>query len=218
MGVVSSAAAAPHPVTLTWQVPRVLADRITPAARDAGLSRREWLADAVAAWGADQSDVQSMLTALPGHEHEVTLPREVVNAVAMNRAARNRSVVGAWTAFMTMARWRTDVLAAALGVTESQVLADAAAGRALLSKGEDMREVSRLLPPVLDPPDAVAVPPVPDADRDETVPVRAWIDPAVKQAYQHKRGLLGWGSTQAGCVLLLTALSSPTAQHQPRLL
>lgn len=199
----------PRTVTLTWNVPLDLAARIGPAVEAAGVTRRQWLADAVAAWGRDVVELEEAARERPVLDSGAPLPREVVQAISMNRAAGNRAVVTTWTAFMVLARWPLDVLAASLGVDVEHVRADDAAGRTLLTKGGDMREVSRLLPPVFDPPDDVATPPSPGTDSDETTQVKAWITEPVKDQYQRKRTLLGWGSTQAGCVLLMEALHLP---------
>lgn len=211
MGFVTetSSAAGSRTVTLTWTVPRDLATRIAPAVSAAGVTRRQWLAAAVEAWSRDVDDLEEAARERAGPGAGVALPRDVVQAITMNRAAGNRAVVQAWTAFMVLARWPVEVLAASLDVNVEQVRADDAAGRSMLTKGGDMREVSRLLPPVFDPPDDVAAPPSPGADSEDTTQVKAWISVPVKERYQRKRALLGWGSTQAGCVLLMEALHLP---------
>lgn len=196
-------------VTLTWTVPVDLAARIGPAVEAAGLTRRQWLAEAVEAWGDGVTDLEESTRVSPESGPRASLPRDVVQALSMNRAAGNRAVVTTWTAFMVLARWPLDALAAGLGVDVEQVRADDAAGRALLTKGGDMREVSRLLPPVFEPPEDVASPPSPGPDSEGTTQVKAWITEPVKERYQRKRALLGWGSTQAGCVLLAEALNLP---------
>lgn len=189
-------------VTVTWSVPIDIAARIAPAAASTGITQREWVRRAVESW---VSDVDTVAAAAVGETVGAVLPREIAQAVTLNRAAGNRDVVSTWTAFMVMARWPADVLATSLGVDPAQVRSDAAAGRALLSSHCDMKDVSRRLPAVLDPPDEVAAPPEPAGV--ETKAVKAWVSEHVKAQYQRKRALLGWSTPQTGCVLLLEALA-----------
>lgn len=195
-------------VTLTWSVPRDLAARIAPAVANSAVTKKRWLADAVEMWCADVEDLEVASREQAQPLGDALLPREVTTAVAMQRAAQNRSVVATWTAFMVIARWPVDVLATNLGVSAEQVRLDESAGRFMLTSGGDMREVSRFLPPVMDPPEGIALPPSPERDQEST-PVKAWVSGPVKARYQRKRALLGWTTTQTGCVVLMEALQRP---------
>lgn len=200
------ASPSPEVVTLGWRLPVHVSALVDQAAAARAMTRRAFLTDAVQEWVSDLPQVEAEVQAMAEFHRPAKVPDEVLEAVRLHEAAGNAEVLGVWAAFMLMARWPVDVLAETLGVPETWIVERGAAGRATMSAGRDLRAVTALVPAVVDPPDWLAVPAKQMVSSGEdSVRVRAQVDPQVKGLYERKRALLGLGSSQAGYVLLVDA-------------